>query len=231
MGKDNIEKTLLKNDIEIVLKKCSKEDIIEYYQDKVLSFNDADLAYWFAMHMVDYDFNTKKFSKVIINSKNLRYNYEFARYIKGADLKGHEKVILNSKDVEYNYSFASTIKGADIKKHEKIILESKDLYYICNFASSIPDADIKKCEEIIFNKSNIDYLYYIYFYGTILDENKLDKYSTEKIVNIILESENEELIHNFYNKRKDILERYNKIVDYEKFISQKEELKKVYKYE
>lgn len=203
MGKDNIEKTLLKNDIEIVLKKCSKEDIIEYYQDKVLSFNDADLAYWFAMHMVDYDFNTKKFSKVIINSKNLRYNYEFARYIKGADLKGHEKVILNSKDVEYNYSFAATI----------------------------PDADIKKCEEIIFNKSNIDYLYYIYFYGTILDENKLDKYSTEKIVNIILESENEELIHNFYNKRKDILERYNKIVDYEKFISQKEELKKVYKYE
>ena len=226
MGKENIEKALLVNEIETVLKKCLKEDVAEYYKDKVLSFNDADLAYWFAMRMTDYDIDQKKYSKLIINSKNLKYNYDFAKFVKGSDVKGHEKVILKSKDLEYNYSFAATIPKADIKKHEKIILESKDLYYICNFAT-LKGADIEKCEEIIFNSNDI---YYVYFYGTIIDIDNIEKHSIEKVINILLESENEELIRKFYNKRKDILEKLNKIDEYKDFLSNyKSELKKVYK--
>lgn len=201
MGKDNIEKALFRNEIEIVLKSCKKEDIIEYYQDKVLSYNDAELAFWFAKIMADYNIDVKKFGKIIIDNKSLQQNYYFARYLNGADVKEHGKVILESKNLEYNYRFLATIPAADVKAHEKILFES--------------------------NNSN-----YIYLYALLINEKTKDKYSTDKILRLLLESNNKGLIRNYYEKRKEFLESINKKEDFEKILFQKDKiLKKELKHE
>ena len=59
----------------------------------------------------------------VIESKDLAFNYSFARDIEGADILAHGKVIIESKDPEYNYKFAKDIEGADVQAHKEVLLK------------------------------------------------------------------------------------------------------------
>ena len=226
MSKKNIEKVLLMNELELVYNKCEPEDIIEYYQDKILELGDVELAYWFATRLPNCDI--RKIGKIIIDSKDVKYNYDFPRNVKGADVKAHGEVILESKYLYHNYNFALTVPGADIKAHQQIILDSKDPYYNCLFASSIPGIDTTAHEQILFERND---LYYIYVYATMLKVDNLENYSTEKVLNFILQSNNEVIIKKFYKERPILLEKTNKKKEFEEFLMQRSNVKKkIYKY-
>ena len=59
----------------------------------------------------------------------------------GINIKENEKIVLECKTT-WSYNFAKDIKGADIKAHEQVILELKKPQYSCWFARNIPKADI-----------------------------------------------------------------------------------------
>ena len=245
MGKERIEKIILLDEMRRILSYCksdeSKKDFTEYYQDKVLSSNDDEVAYWFIQSIPNADI--ERLSNIIIDGKNPKYNYDlvmtynskkikehgqavidskdpyynlYVASIPGADVKGHGQVIIESKKVEYNFRFLQ-LPNSDIKAHEKFILDSNDYSYIATMAAKIPGVDIKACEEKLLEIRNI---YYLCRYVLDMDIKRLNEYSTEEILDLILKSNNELHISNIYNERKDILKKMNKLQEYENFINQ-----------
>lgn len=93
--------------------------------------------------------NIQKLGQVIIESKYLAWNYEFARYVKGADVKAHERVIIASEDPEWNYWFARDVKRADVLTHGEVIIKSQDPEWNYEFAQAVEGADVKAHEEIV----------------------------------------------------------------------------------
>ena len=98
------------------------EKIIELFEKKVLNIKNEKVSYYFAKDVKGADI--KAHGQVIIDSKNLNYNYRFARDVKGADIKAHGQVIIDSKNLNYNIRFAKDVKGADIKAHQQVIIDS-----------------------------------------------------------------------------------------------------------
>ena len=109
--------------------------------------------------------NIKEHEKVVLESKDPKYNYMFALGIKDANIKEHEKVILESKDLEYNYKFAKTIIGAYVLAHSKILLENNYELYNENkknideidkilYKNMKMDSDIKKIDKLLLTLQN-----------------------------------------------------------------------------
>ena len=78
----------------------------------------------------------------------------FARDIKGADVRAHSKVVINSGDPKWNYNFAKDIKGADVKAHEQVIINSGDPKWNYYFAEGVKGADVKAHEQVVFKYGN-----------------------------------------------------------------------------
>ena len=97
--------------------------------------------------------------RIVLESKNPKINYLFARNVKGADIKAHEQVVLESKDAWINYLFADDIKGADIKSHEQVILENKNPEYNYRFAAYVEGANIKAHEQVVLESKDAKYSY------------------------------------------------------------------------
>lgn len=112
----------------------------------------AEIFYIAKLGLISSD--VSKLGQAIIQSKNLKYNYLFARYIKGADIQGHAEVIINSKNLRCNRLFAENIPGANIEAHEAIILEAKDPKESLLFAKYVKRADIISHANIIIEKTN-----------------------------------------------------------------------------
>lgn len=91
--------------------------------------------------------NFKKHENVVIESRDLHYNFEFAK-LPGADIKRHEEVVIESRDPFYNVKFAK-LPGADIRKHEDAVIESGNSLWCSVFAREVPGADIKRLNDAI----------------------------------------------------------------------------------
>ena len=123
--------------IELKKRAVSEKEIIEKYEENILSLKNAELSYAFAKNIEGVD--VKAHGKVVIESKNPEWNYKFAKDVKDADVKAHEKVVLESKNPEWNYDFAKDVKGADVIAHGKVIIESKDSTYNDWFKKNFED--------------------------------------------------------------------------------------------
>ena len=66
----------------------------------------------------------KRYENNILSLKNNKLSYFLAK-IEGADVKAHGNVVIESKNLEWNYNFAKDVKGADVKAHGKVVIESK----------------------------------------------------------------------------------------------------------
>lgn len=92
MKKDEIKVELIDSIWNLMYSGVSDKKIIEKYEKRILAIKDAYLS------------------------------CEFARLVKGADIKAHSQVILDSKDPKYNYLFAKKVRGVDTKAHVKCYL-------------------------------------------------------------------------------------------------------------
>ena len=104
--------------------------------------------------------NIKKLGQAVIDSKDPKYNYLFAKNINKADIKAHEQAVIDSKDPEYNYYFASDINSSDINAHGQIVIDSKNLEYNYYFARDVVGADVKAHGQVVLESKNPEYNYY-----------------------------------------------------------------------
>ena len=140
------------NNIEI--DKQTKKEI----EANVLGLNDSEISYVFAK-VVRYA-DIKSHAKIVIESKDPKWNYLFVLNIEGTNKFAHTKVVIESKDPKYNQQFARDVEGADIMEHAKVVIESKDHDFIVKF-TSIPGslfvynlADFKRILEDELEKQN-----------------------------------------------------------------------------
>lgn len=166
---ENKIKLIQKNISGLMYNGISYKQIINMYEEKILNLKNPELSFWFAQNIKGA--NIKAHGQVIIDSKDLAYNYEFAvhqyrfldnntiEHINDIDVKAHGQVIIDSKDLFYNYEFAKNVKGADIKSHGQIIIDSKDLEYNYKFARDVKGADVKAHGQIIIDSKNPEYNY------------------------------------------------------------------------
>ncbi len=109
----------------------------------------------------------KKISmKTIINSKNPYFIYEFAYYIKDADIEKLTDAIIKTKNVYYIYFFARDIKGSDskrlideIEKIENAEKKEKVLESKLKLTTLLQLLEEKKFEEISKNKEKYSQLF------------------------------------------------------------------------
>ena len=90
----------------------------------------------------------------VIKSKNSKKIYEFAKDIKGVNIKKLENALIYTQDAYYIYCFAKDIKGANIKKLQNAICQTGDAEYIYKFARDIEGANIEKLKQALKNTKN-----------------------------------------------------------------------------
>ena len=112
--------------------------------------------------------NYVDFAKVILDSEDSYWNYQFALMLdhKRRDYKkkfpinnlllrdsiekinkvnfdAFENVILRNKQLCFNLGYAKNILGVDVYRHGKIIIDSVDPFWNYSFALEVPGADVE----------------------------------------------------------------------------------------
>lgn len=126
--------------------------LVKAIENLVLVLDDPQLNVWFVTYVKGANF--KAHEQVVIDSKNLEFNYDFAKE-KGADVKAHGRVVIESKDPQWNYNFAKYVEGADVRAHEKVVIDSKDPCYNCWFASDVKGADVEALEKVVIDSKDL----------------------------------------------------------------------------
>lgn len=133
------------------LKRIYESNNRDLNEEEIIKFNDAGLAYEYAKENSNADII--RLGQIVIDSKNPKFNFYYARDIVGCNIKEHERVVIESEDPYYCILFAAYIPDADIKSLEQIVLKSKDPYLNYYFAVLITkrelDLDIKPHEKIV----------------------------------------------------------------------------------
>ena len=92
----------------------------------------------------------------ILESNDVNYNYLFALYVEGADIKAHEKIVLKSKDASNCVKFAINVPNANVEAHMNVILKSKDYKSCYEFIKHFSQYDITKFEEIVLDSKDVE---------------------------------------------------------------------------
>lgn len=69
----------------------------------------------------------------VINKKNVRGMYYFARYVKGSSVDKIQNAIIDSFNPEILYYFTQNVKGADFNKSMEAVYELEDSFWINKF--------------------------------------------------------------------------------------------------
>ena len=124
----------------------------------------------------EFNYNINLLEDTVINMKDVKYIYYFARYIKGANILKLEDATTKTGRLQYIYKFASEVKGANILKLEDALITNFYYFYHYNFKAydysnyvfyyqylidfaSIPGADILKLEDVAIKTKGIRCIY------------------------------------------------------------------------
>ena len=91
----------------------------------------------------------------IIQGENVIDNFQFAKNVKGADVKAHGRIIITKGTSENNLEFAREIEGADVASHEKIVLQKGTPEECYKFAKHVSGANIKALGQVVLTKGNV----------------------------------------------------------------------------
>ena len=116
-----------------------EKNFLENFEKDILALNNYFLSYVLGVYF--YTSDKIKHQEVIVKSKNIEFNYLFAKNALDIDVVKNGNVILESCDVQYNYLFARDVKIKDKEPYAKVVLESCNIDYIYLFALSVNDVD------------------------------------------------------------------------------------------
>ena len=130
-----------------------KEDYVMINASEILELLDK----------IKYEHGDKKvielYEKRILELKDPRLSFEFAKRYKGANIRAHEDVVLDSDGTEYEsylyqYNFAHEIREANVKRLSEKIIKSGNPYYNFLFARDIAGVDKKAHEKVVLEAKN-----------------------------------------------------------------------------
>lgn len=136
-------------------------DDLERLQDEIVADRDSALAYFFA---TEFNYKTYRMQKLILDQKDAKYAFVFARDIPNADIKALQNVVISSKELKYICNFACFVEGADHKRLEKIITSAilddpRNTQYAHKLLKNVDGSNVKKFKDIIIASKRPRYLY------------------------------------------------------------------------
>src|SRR5579864_616872 len=129
---------------------------LERFQNKIIKDNDSALAYFFA---TEFDYKVFRMQKVILDKKDPKYAFMFARYIDNADIKALQNLVVKSKKIKYITHFACFVRDADYKTLEALILQANKVKWAHMYLKHVKTADVNKFKEVILNSGKPRYLF------------------------------------------------------------------------
>ncbi len=102
--------------------------------------------------------NIEKLENAIIRTRNAKYISMFAVCIKGANIEKLENAVILTKDNVGIVWFATNVQGANVEKLENVVIKFLDAKCIYNFARDVKNADIAKLTIAILNTKNLEYI-------------------------------------------------------------------------
>ena len=94
---------------------------LEELQEEIIKNKDAGLAYFFSC---DFNYQLYKMQNIILEIKNPKYCFLFAKNIINADVKALQNIILNSKNLKYITKLGCYVKNVNLKKIQTYLLKS-----------------------------------------------------------------------------------------------------------
>ena len=129
---------------------------LEQLQNEIIKSSDSALAYFFA---VEFAYKQYRMQKLILDKKDAKYAFMFARYVKNCDIKALRKLVMESGKIKYITRFACHVKGADRVPLENLVIKSKKVKYAHEYLKHVKTADVEKFKEIIFASGKPRYLF------------------------------------------------------------------------
>lgn len=124
-------------------------DEIEEADDTIIAYNDARLCVKWAKINIE-GINISKLEDIVIQYKYADYIYEFARYVKGANIVKLEDAYIACVSSSFRLKdFAKYVEGANIEKLEDAIIkicDSHDIYY---FAKEVEGVNLYKLRKAL----------------------------------------------------------------------------------
>ena len=110
---------------------------IKAHEKAIIKSGNAKYCRMFAQDFANADFDSLQ--QAVIESHDVKECFEFAKLPK-ADVLSLGQVVIDSRDLYYNYIFAETIYGADIHDHKKILEDAlQTQYFKANKAKMIKE--------------------------------------------------------------------------------------------
>lgn len=120
----------------------------------------------------------RQFEKEIISTKNARYIFLFAKYIKKANIKLLSEEILKINDKRYIHFFIRSIRNIDYEIFINKILEYNDaryLFYIVYDTKLLPQKNIVDIGKKIYELNDVEYLNMFLYYFFVVANLKNDE--------------------------------------------------------
>ena len=133
----------------------------------IVDSKDVLLNLMYATNVKGADVNAH--AKVILESGETFAIYQVAQLPGIEDVRIYGDAILNSDAPKYNYYFARDVKGADIEKHQKVVENLGDIGTMCEFALKVPFANVESLQEKIVNSGHLFYNYLLALESVGLD--------------------------------------------------------------
>ena len=136
-------------------KALTNDPILDKIQAQIIVDRDAALAYFYALH---FNYKTYLMQRVIVESKNPKYLFGWAKDIVGADKKAIQSLIMATHNVKYICYFGLFVKGANTHKIEQIVAKSKQAKYAHLWVKHHKGAKISLFKQIIIDSKKPKYL-------------------------------------------------------------------------
>lgn len=123
---------------------------------RIILEDDSALAYFFA---AEFRFQTYRMQQIIIEKRDPKYVFLFARDIENCDIRALQQIVIDSKDIKYICKFACFVPSADKKPLEDIIVRSKNVKYAHMLLKHVKTSDVNKFKSIILRSRKPRYLF------------------------------------------------------------------------
>ena len=129
---------------------------LELFQNEIVQAGDSALAYFFATELM---YKQYRMQKLILDQKDAKYAFMFARYVQNCDIKALQKVVMQSGKIKYITRFACHIRGANRKPLEKLIIQANKVKWVHEYLKHVKPVKIDRFKYIILSSGKPRYLF------------------------------------------------------------------------
>lgn len=123
---------------------------VKKFEERVIKLGIPKLSYLFMKNIEGC--NKKAHTRIILTSDDIKLIYDTAK-IKGVNVLELGKKVIGSKDLDYNYYFARDIDGALVECHEDVIVNGNDDLIKYYFARDVKGSNKRRLGESVLNGS------------------------------------------------------------------------------